>query len=173
MTDQKILLKPEIKAMVIDNALLIKISGRGTVQNSSPFYKYTLQKIQEGFVDIGIDLSECSYMDSTFMGVLAALSKEIYNRTNYFLKVFCICPESLSHLKTTGLTRILDIKDECTKAFFHEDKTENLNPEQLEKKELTTHMLMAHKELIQLSEENKDRYESVVSLMEKSLKKQE
>lgn len=174
MNDTKLTVKPEIKAAVVDGAVLIKVFGRGTVQNSSAFYDYTLNKIKSGFKNIGIDLIECPYMDSTFMGVLAALSKEIYGKTNHFLKIIGICDDALIHLKTTGLTRILDIQMNgvCLGECIIEHSGNPLLSKPLDKKELTTHMLMAHKELMQLTQDNKDRFENVVALMEKSLKKQ-
>src|SRR2546423_5992435 len=70
---------PESKMLVLagEKFACIKIVGRGDFTNSVEFTILIRELRQKGLRYFVLDLSECSLLDSTFLGVLAGLGLQI------------------------------------------------------------------------------------------------
>lgn len=62
--------------------ILIQVKGNATLNNSLFFRDFVENMLKEGFQEFIIDLALCKGMDSTFMGVLVGLTKEVKNSTH-------------------------------------------------------------------------------------------
>src|SRR5262245_17313938 len=58
-----------------DHTLTFRVEGRGTVTQSLPMRRLAERGIEAGITLLRIDLRECTYMDSTFLGTLLTLKK--------------------------------------------------------------------------------------------------
>src|SRR5688500_14835174 len=58
---------------VADRAACVKISGRANFTNSLDLKKVVYELSERGYEKFVLDLSDCTLMDSTFLGVLAGI----------------------------------------------------------------------------------------------------
>ena len=79
--------------------------------------KFMLNKdINDGFKKIIIDLNQCEFMDSTFIGVLVVTLKEL----NKISGEFCLVrPKSIAHtiLELSGTLKLFNVEDTLDKAI--------------------------------------------------------
>jgi Anti-anti-sigma regulatory factor (antagonist of anti-sigma factor) len=61
-------------ASLVDEAVWLRVMGRGTFQTSAGMKEYARRMIQRGRRHFVVDLAACELMDSTFMGTLAGLA---------------------------------------------------------------------------------------------------
>lgn len=61
-------------ASLVDEAVWLRVMGRGTFQTSAGMKEYARRMIQRGRRHFVVDLAGCELMDSTFMGTLAGLA---------------------------------------------------------------------------------------------------
>lgn len=64
---------------VCDPAVVIKVAGRANCAISVDFKRLVEGLLQRGYARFVCDLTECTTMDSTFLGVLAALGQKRRN----------------------------------------------------------------------------------------------
>lgn len=165
----------EIKVAEINDVLFVKVIGKGTMANSETFYRYALEKLGGRVREVAFDLGECDYLDSTFLGVVAALSKKTRVLTGSFARLVRVSEKALPYLQITGLTRVLDCGTETVSESLAYGLVtiEGEKPEKPDKAEMTRHILMAHQELVALCESNRDRFKSVIEMLQKSLTQRE
>ena len=92
---------------------------RATKDNAETFKKILLKDVDEGFNKIIVDLSECMFMDSTFLSSLVVALKFL-TKTNGTVKLVAIHEDTLAILELTGMVRVFDIfknKKEALKSF--------------------------------------------------------
>jgi anti-sigma B factor antagonist len=65
-----------------DNAVYVRVVGRGTFQNSQPLRRFVLEMIDRGQREFIVDLSQCQGMDSTFLGVLAGIGLRLQQNSH-------------------------------------------------------------------------------------------
>ena len=74
------MIKPEIFVSKENDAYKVKVVGRSTFA-VAPAMRNLVQRMEsDSPADVSIDLSECTGMDSTFMGILAMLALKIKNK---------------------------------------------------------------------------------------------
>ena len=61
-----------------------KVDGRGTMQQCSSLRRHAEACITAGAMRINVDLRDCTYMDSTFLGTLIFLDKQLRQRQGRF-----------------------------------------------------------------------------------------
>lgn len=120
-----------------------------------------LRLLAQGAEEVVFELSGCQYLDSTFMGQLVALRREISPRTLVFANP---SPEARQILTIMGLHRIIGIILENLPDDLELTELDSLDPASPES------MLEAHQLLSQLSPENARRFEQVVKALQDSLK---
>ena len=64
--------------------------------------------IDEGFNKIIVDLSECMFMDSTFLSSLVIALKSL-TKTNGSMKLVAIHQDTLAILDLTGMVKVFDV----------------------------------------------------------------
>jgi anti-anti-sigma factor len=63
-----------------EQTVTFRVEGRGTMPHSLPIRKLVERRLLEGVTRVLIDLRDCTYMDSTFLGTLLTLSKMMAQR---------------------------------------------------------------------------------------------
>lgn len=148
------------------NTLLLRVCGRGTFSNCQAIQKYISKMVEEGFSDVVVDSSECSYMDSSFLGTLTGIAIRLRKLFKKKLEVANIDPKVKETVCTIGLNHIFNLSER--------DDLGKIPVTQLViatagKKELAEQMLHAHNLLMELSSENKERFQHVKELLEQEL----
>src|SRR5271154_7632824 len=99
------------KILVARNADLgfIKVVGRGSFQNSSCLKAFYLQLFKDGVRRFYVDLEACTYLDSTFLGILLGLGLKLREAGNGLLHILNASPRNLELLRNLGLDRLIII----------------------------------------------------------------
>ena len=147
------------------------ISARGSIraQLCYPLRDAVLARLDEaGKVPAAYaDLSECQYMDSTFIGLLVGIDKKLHTSSGGRLHVLRPSPECLDILGQIGLRDFLLIEDQ-----------EQRNPPVMSVISPETgtpgaeFVLRAHEALMETSEEARRKFSLLQKMLEKKLSKE-
>jgi anti-sigma B factor antagonist len=164
----------EIQYAEIDQDIVVlRVIGRGTYQNSMSLERLDHQYEQQHRpVRYILDLEQCNYMDSTFMGVLAYLgSRQLQHQGNRTI-VVNLNKHTRKLLSILGLTNILQVQEE--ESDYSPKQAQFVAPAEPEADKLDriTHMLQAHQQLADLTSENEVRFKNVLAVLGESLKRE-
>jgi anti-anti-sigma factor len=98
------LLQEEHGSILVDIVNL----DRATLLDAAEFKKILFQDIQTGWKKIIVDLSECEFIDSTFLGTIVIASKKI-TESGGELRLAGIQPVVQSMFQLTKMNRIFKI----------------------------------------------------------------
>src|ERR1700677_3346199 len=87
----------------------IKVVGRGSFQNSGCLKAFYQQLLKEGVRRFVVDLEACTYLDSTFLGILLGLGLKLREANHGLLHILNASPRNLELLKNLGLDRLINI----------------------------------------------------------------
>ena len=88
----------------------IKVVGRGSFQNSSCLKAFYQQLLKEGVRRFVVDLDACTYLDSTFLGILLGLGLKLKEIGAGLLHILNASPRNLELLRNLGLDRLISIE---------------------------------------------------------------
>jgi anti-anti-sigma regulatory factor len=88
----------------------IKVVGRGSFQNSGCLKAFYQQLLKEGVSRFVVDLDACTYLDSTFLGILLGLGLKLKEAGNGLLHILNANPRNLELLRNLGLDRLINIE---------------------------------------------------------------
>jgi len=87
----------------------VKVVGRGSFQNSGCLKAFYLQLLKEGVGQFVIDLGACTYLDSTFLGILLGLGLKLREGGNNLLTILNASSRNLELLRNLGLDRLINV----------------------------------------------------------------
>ncbi len=116
-----------------------------------------------GVSRLHIDLAECEYMDSTFLGLLVFLSKTSRNLSLPQPLVHRANAQCKSLFRTMGMTKLMEFSEGPGPAG--EQVEEIVSNESLNSR----FVLDAHRELTTLSPENRKRFDTLTAILEHDL----
>ncbi len=87
----------------------VKVVGRGSFQNSGCLKAFYLQLLKEGVTRFVIDLGSCTYLDSTFLGILLGLGLKLRESGNGLLNILNASSRNLELLRNLGLDRLIQL----------------------------------------------------------------
>jgi anti-sigma B factor antagonist len=145
----------------------LRIDGRGSHQNTCELKAYVQQQIEtHGGQRVIVDLSFCTGMDSTFMGMLRCLSNRLEG-TGGDLHVIHAGSRNLELLRGLGLDHLftVDEQEEHLAAGTTAPEMQPLNAAAVCKQERTSVCLEAHEALVAADERNAPKFRDVIELM--------
>ncbi len=150
-----------------DNSIFVKAVGHITAPICFGLRQRVFNRFEETreIKAIYVDLSECEYMDSTFMGLLIGFNKKMSALFSKNVNIIKPSPESVTHLEELGLDKVL--------VFSGENVAFPADMEVISQKEKVSaeFILKAHENLIEISEDNRKRFKIVQELLSKQIKK--
>ena len=87
----------------------VKVVGRGSFQNSGCLKAFYLQLLKEGVTRFVIDLGACTYLDSTFLGILLGLGLKLRESGKGLLNILNASSRNLELLRNLGLDRLIQL----------------------------------------------------------------
>jgi anti-anti-sigma regulatory factor len=87
----------------------VKVVGRGSFQNSGCLKAFYLQLLKEGVSRFVIDLGACTYLDSTFLGILLGLGLKLRENGKGLLNILNASSRNLELLRNLGLDRLIQL----------------------------------------------------------------
>jgi anti-anti-sigma regulatory factor len=146
----------------------IRVKGNASFVCAPPLRELAKKLAAEPFVGLKIDLQECTWMDSTFMGMLAMLglnakkkgvSAEIYNASEQNEKLLCGLGLKKVFEFRSGPFMIGDDVPAASNACTAENNARNV--------------LDAHRTLMDIDEGNVRKFEKVVEYVRKDIDRME
>lgn len=153
----------------------IRSEGKGSFANSPVVKAFGESRIEDGETCIVVDLGGCPAMDSTFMGTLAGMAKAMKSGV---VQVADAGDRNQSSLQDLGLDYFIEINP--SEAVW-QNSLETIRgelqlppnpgePGELQRAEIC---LDAHRNLSAISDDNEEKFRSVVDLMEKEVEASE
>lgn len=137
-----------------DDILYITASGHVRAHNCGPIKDFATKHITEKdtIKNVYLDMKDCSYMDSTFIGVVAGINKQLRKKWKKSIQIQNIKKECMDLFNAMSLSSLLIFLDESISFPEHEIKT---NDHILIS---NTDIAEAHEELIELSDDNEKKF---------------
>jgi anti-sigma B factor antagonist len=152
------------------NLGFVKVVGRGSFQNSGclkAFYQQLLKEKVDRFV---IDLDACTYLDSTFLGILLGLGLKLRAAGNGLLHVLNASPRNLELLKNLGLDRLIHIDAKRVEMNgVSESAFKEMPCPVPTKAEAAPTILEAHENLMEFDPRNVPKFKDVVEFLREDL----
>jgi len=168
-TDESIIL-----ISTYDSDIYFKAYGHITANLCFPLRDLILSQLDSFSCSFNIyfDLSEVRYMDSTFLGLLVGMEKKI--GSTFANKHLFICNASeiaVKLLKNMGIDRFLNfLNKEMPKDLDFKLFDETIEISELEKCKL---VLSSHEELMEISDENKKKFDTLHKILKDQIKNME
>src|SRR5678809_1266933 len=89
--------------------VLVRVEGRGTHMNSQPLRDFVMEMVRRGYCDFDMDLTECLYVDSTFAGVLVALSLHVRENLGGHVFLFGANSRCREQFHTLGVEHLFEV----------------------------------------------------------------
>ena len=162
----------KLSVCVGDRCACVKIQGRATFASSMDFAAVVTRLQERGCTHFLLELSECSLMDSTFLGVLAGIGLKLPRNESD-----PDCPGLELHNANARITELLE-----NIGVLHLFKTSEGPPISLDalepcaetsapasRSDLTRTCLRAHEMLMSLNSENVARFKDVTKFLAEEL----
>jgi len=146
--------------------VLVKVRGRASFMNSQPIREFLQKSIQAGRRRFAIDFSECTGMDSTFLGVLAGTALELRKSVPRGSLVFCgLNARNLELVRNLGLHRLATVDTGEAISGEGGEPTTALSGEKLSEIENARLCLEAHQNLVKADADNLGKFQDVIALL--------
>jgi anti-anti-sigma regulatory factor len=150
----------------------VKVVGRGSFQNSGCLKAFYQQILKEGVHRFIVDLESCTYLDSTFLGILLGLGLKLKEIGKGNLHILNASARNLELLQNLGLDRLIQI--DSTRAQLNgKSETENHLEEVAcpvpTREEAAPTILEAHEALMEFDSRNVPKFKDVVEFLREDL----
>ena len=152
------------------SGLFIRAQGHITAAISTDLRELILDRLTKAPAPplLAADLSECEYMDSTFMGLLVGFHKRYKALTGRPLTVLRPTPECTKLLTGLGILKLMTlvVGDQPPSPSTWNDLRASRSP--------TPEVLLnAHRNLSEISPENEKKFSALQSVLEQQLEKKD
>jgi anti-sigma B factor antagonist len=152
------------------NQGFVKVVGRGSFQNSGCLKSFYQQLLKDHVTRFIIDLGACTYLDSTFLGILLGLGLKLRAAGDGLLDILNASPRNIELLKNLGLDRLINIAAApAGQNGLVEGKLEELNCPVATKEEAGPTILEAHENLMKFDPRNVPKFKDVVEFLREDL----
>jgi len=150
------------------NLIYIQVVGRGSFQNASHVKHFAEEVLKGGATGIQVDLKDCTYLDSTFLGTLAGIGIKLRTATSdaSTLQILNATPRNTELIQNLGLDRLFRF-EAAPEAV--PDATQKLDGTAAGKVETGETMLEAHQTLMQWDARNVAKFKDVVAYLKEDL----
>ncbi len=148
----------------------IKVVGRGSFQNSSCLKAFYQQLLKDGVRRFVVDLDACTYLDSTFLGILLGLGLKLKEAGNGLLHILNANTRNLELLKNLGLDRLINIDSSKVPLNGVTQKPlEEMACPVPTRAEAAPTILEAHENLMEFDPRNVPKFKDVVEFLREDL----
>ena len=152
--------------------VFIKVNGRASYVNCDPFRRFLHEMLAEGQNKFVFDFTDCSGLDSTFLGILAGVALSIRSHeADGFLTLLQLGERNLETVKNLGIHRIVNVgsKEDLLDIENLENIAVGANGGTASAREVYN----AHKRLTELNESNARQFHDVMAFLEQHLEEGE
>ena len=147
-----------------ESGYVFVVSGRGTLRSSPTVQKFIREAIDNGS-DVVLDLSDCEYLDSTFLGCLLILHQHGTRSAGSFA-VHAGEAAQQKLLSGARLHKVLSLADQCPECI---GDAVTLDISEVDRSEFGQHVLEAHQQLAALGGPAAAKFRAVADQLAKEL----
>ena len=136
----------------------IKVRGRANFEYAVPL-RHFANCMSDSIGLIRIEASECTFMDSTFMGVLAMIGMKA-KKFRASVEIHCMAPNVRALLKGLGVDKLFTFCDE--KGGITVESWCNVLPQKKSALDTAETVSEAHKTLVKADESNAAKFDAVI-----------
>jgi anti-sigma B factor antagonist len=159
------------------NLGFVKVVGRGSFQNSGCLQSFYRQLLKDGVNRFVVDLDTCSYLDSTFLGILLGLGLQVKNAGNGVLHILNANTRNLELLRNLGLDRLIHIDGRTENGGGRQVDLNGMLEKDLHeiecpvptRQEAGPTILEAHENLMEFDPRNVPKFKDVVEFLREDL----
>ena len=139
------------------SGFVVFVEGHGTLAESPAFYEFAAQslKAELGPSTVVLDLSNCDYLDSTFLGCLAGLHRKYNRAVPHRFLVAASREKSQILLGPTRLNNLVDVTEVCPEPI---GEVVELSRSILPGVDLGRHVMECHRRLAELGGSRRRRF---------------
>jgi anti-anti-sigma regulatory factor len=150
-----------------EGRVLIRVEGRGTHMNSQPLRDFVMEMVRRGFIEFDLDLADCPYVDSTFAGVIVALSLQVRETGGGHVVLFGANVRCREQLHTLGVEHLFELKPDGERAPGTVEKGMEALPWPYRSQEAWGETILeAHRTLARVAPANAARLQDVIEYMQ-------
>ncbi len=161
----------QIQVGLSGKTVAVRILGRATHLHAQRLREFSFEMISRGYRGFEVDLGRCTYMDSTFLGVLVGISLQLQRTGEGGVAIFSITTRNLELLRTLGVDRFFHIDAPGTGEARVNDQLSALPEKEVSKTDWAGTVLEAHQILAQVDERNQARFKDLLEFMKDDLEK--
>lgn len=151
----------------IDGRYVVRIDGRGTMQSSPALQAFAREALRgEPEASLTVDLSDCEYLDSTFLGCLVALHHEFGQEEPPRFEVAAPPAIRAQLLERTRLDRVLHVVEAAPAA---PPEWLTIPNRTLERQDFARHLIDCHRQLAELGGPDATAFRRVVDQLAREL----
>jgi anti-sigma B factor antagonist len=145
--------------------VVVRIDGRANFQNSPGLRDFVAEMLRQGKARFVMDFSQCTSMDSTFLGVLAGAAIELRKTAPGGSFVLTrVGPRNLELIRNLGLHRLLTVDTGGDGANLAKCDTP-LDCQNRSEIETARVVLEAHENLVNADEANRGKFQDVLAFL--------
>lgn len=149
-----------------EGAYVIKLTGDVRVTVCAAFDDFVEKMLSDSrFNTVVIDLSQAEGIDSTTLGLLAKISILARDRFAYRPLILSTNPSITRLIESMGFAAVFDVR---TDKIVDDDGLRSLGSVVCDERDLHDRVIEAHRVLMGLSEENRARFEELVTTLEQA-----
>lgn len=148
----------------------LRVVGPGSVQQGAAIYRTVAEVVAEGVKDVKLVLSDCTSIDSTFLGCMVQLHKEFNAGEQPHVRFSAPSEGVMRTLKSTGMHAVLPIDEAVA------DNQEEWHPLDLPDwgdSQMHRQVLKSHEALCEVDEKNKQVFGPIVEQLRRELHESE
>lgn len=154
-----------------DGIYTVRVAGKGTFECAPGLRSLGKTLDLTSFQEVRVDLRECTWMDSTFMGILAMIGLRA-KRINAKMTILNAGPQNTALLCGLGLKKLFAFEDAAAESGADNEAQQGAAAEN-SAQENARMVLDAHETLMNVDEANVSKFKGVVSLVKNDLEKQD
>jgi len=151
--------------------IYIRATGLASMNNGMSLLELTTALLDQGYNDVVVDLEGCTGMDSTFLGVIAAIATHGPDQKGPNVTIINAGKECLSSMDYVGLTKFVKIHPEKIEA--PDIETYKLEDERISDTERVRFIREAHERLLLIDKRNRELFGPLLRMLSDELAKKE
>lgn len=144
---------------------ILRVTGRGTHLNS-PLLKRFARRALEQKLSLHFDLGACTYMDSTFLGMLAGLAVRAREGGLPRIRILQVGQRVRELMENLGIDLLFDFDGSAPEAGA---SLRPLDARAVSPAEKSRDVLDAHRTLVSVSPANEVKFRDVIALLEEEV----
>jgi anti-sigma B factor antagonist len=150
-----------------EGCALLRVEGRATHVASAGVRQVLSELLQRSYLQFDVDLAACTYLDSTFLGVLAELGIRLKDRAG-LVTISHASPDKFELFRTLGIAPLFHFRDRDVPKQVSAELAE-LPSSKVSRAHWAKTLIDAHRALIEANHANAPLFKDVLQFLNEDL----